>query len=221
MTTLITAAEAIRHTPVGADFPTAKLCQEIPAEELAIFVEKIGFDFYERLRADLVDYSAAPVWDADTTYAAGDFATLDGIVYESLADGNTEPIGDPLNANAWKEAPKFATDCFNSLWVDGFMRDYLAYSVVSAVLPHVTFPTGNIGTVQKMDDRTGIQTVNHPNYAKVIDSLSRGKALRFRLMAKHFQDHSGECDFSGTLGGELCGAITETGVRVRKTFYKR
>jgi hypothetical protein len=220
MTTLITAAEAVRHAPVNADFPTAKLCNQIPAEEINLFVDHIGYDFYERLLADLVDYSGVDAWDSGDTYAEGDLVMQEGIVYESLADGNTEPIGDPLNLSAWKEADKFTTTCFNSLWVDGFLREVLAFTVVAAVLPHVTYPTGSIGTVEKYEDNTGVKTVSNPNYSKVVGELQRGKAIRLKLLAKYMSDHSTGCDYSGALYGAACENVNVNPGRTRKTFYR-
>jgi len=220
MNTLITAAECVRHAPVSADFPVAKLCNLIPAEEQNLFVDHIGYDFYLALIADLVDYSGTVEWDPTATYAAGDLVMFGGIVYESLAAGNTEPIGDPLNTDAWKEADKFTTDCYNSLWIDGFLREALAYSAIAAALPHVTYPTGSIGTVEKYEDNTGVKTVSNPNYSKVAGELQRGKAMRLRLLAKYMSDHSADCDYTGSLYGASCENVSVNPGRTRKTFYK-
>lgn len=220
MTTLITAAEAVRHAPVNADFPASKLCALIPAEEQNLFLDHIGYDFYEVLIADLVDYSGVDEWDSTATYADGDLVMFQGIVYESLVAGNTEPIGDPLNLSAWKEADKFTTACYNALWVDGFLREVLAYSVIAAVLPHVTYPTGSIGTVEKYEDTTGVKTVSNPNYSKVAGQLERAKAMRLRLLAKYMNDNADTCDYTGSLYGSACDQINVNPGRTRKTFYK-
>jgi hypothetical protein len=220
MQTLITAAEAVRYTPVNADFPTAKLCQQIPAEELNAFVQYIGFDFYERLKADLIDYSAAPAWIPGDSYADGDKVVYGGIVYESLIAANTQPIGDPLNLTAWKEADKFNTACFNDLWIKGFLREFLAFTVVGNVLPHVTYPTGSIGTIQKFDDQTGIKTVENPNYGKVVESLHRDRMVRLQLVVKYIQDNSATCDFSGSLYSSDCDPVIIEPRMTRRTFFR-
>jgi hypothetical protein len=114
---------------VSNDFPASQLFGQIEAEERLLFIEYVGEDFYIRLLADLVDYSGVGQWDGGP-YDQGDHAMDAGIVYTSLTADNEEPIGDPLNAQAWKEADKFATPCFNDLWTRGFLRDFLAVSVV-------------------------------------------------------------------------------------------
>lgn len=220
MTTLITAAEAVRHAPVNADFPAAKLCAVIPAEEQNLFLDHIGYDFYEILIADLVDYSGTAEWDSGATYGAGDLVMFGGIVYESLAGGNTEPIGDPLNLSAWKEADKFETACYNSLWLSGFLREAIAYSVIAAALPHVTYPTGSIGTVEKYEDMTGVRTVSNPNYSKVAGDLQRARAMRLRLLAKYMSANAGTCAYPGSLYGAACENVNVNPGRTRKTFYR-
>lgn len=219
MKTLISPAEAVRFSPVGNDFPVSQLYGQIKAEEWLVFIQHIGEDFYDRLLADLVDYAGVSEWDGGP-YAAGDHAMDAGIVYTSLVSDNTEPIGDPLNTSAWKEAYKFTTACFNDLWVNGFLRELLAYSVVLPAVTHVTYPTGAAGTVQKYEDMTGVRTAANPNYGKVVDELQRGKHNRLRLVAKYISDHAGECDFNGTLYGPNCGNVSVGPGRTRRTFYR-
>ena len=220
MITLITAAEAVRYAPVKSDFPTSMLCQQIPAEELNAFIDHIGKDFYDRLKADLVDYNGTDLWSPSATYADGDLVVHEGIVYESLIANNEEPIGDPLNLNAWKEADKFTTQCFNLLWVDGFLREFLAFTMIASVLPHVTYQTGSIGTVQKYEDATGVKTVSDPGFGKIVNEIQRGKTIRLSLLAQYMIDHGSECDYSGALGS-LCNVVYTNPPRVRRTFYKR
>lgn len=220
MRTLITAAEVVRYTPVASDFPTAKLCQQIPAEELNAFVDHIGYDFYLKLQDDLVNYDGVAAWDPGATYADGALVMNDGIVYESIIAGNTEPIGDPLNLSAWKEADKFTTACFNSLWVDGFLREFLAFTMVASVLPHVTYPTGSIGTVQKYEDQTGVKTVSDPGYGKIVSEIQRGRSVRLKLVAKYMTDHGADCDYTGSLYGSICAPALMNPPRARRTFYK-
>ena len=220
MTTLINAAEVVRLAPVGSDFPTAKLCGLIPAEEVNLFVDHIGYDFYAVLLADLMDYASVAAWVPGDTYAVGDKAMFEGIVYESVVADNTEPIGDPLNLDAWKEADKFTTACYNDLWRDGFLREALAYTMLAAILPHVTYPTGSIGTVEKYEDKTGVKTVSNPNYAKVSGEVQRARALRLKLLAKYMSDHAGTCAYTGSLYGVGCDNVTVNPGRARRTFYK-
>lgn len=220
MTTLISPAEAIRHSPVSNDFPASQLYGQIKAEEWNLFVTHIGEDFYLKLIADLIDYSGTPEWDGVGPYAAGDNVRESGMVFTSLIDANTEPIGDPLNQSAWKEADKFNTACYNSLWFDGFLRDFLAYAVILPCVTYVTYPTGAAGIVQKYEDMTGIKAAENPNYGKVIDELQRGKHLRLRLLSKYIADNAGSCDFAGTLIGVNCGAYSADPGRARRTFYR-
>lgn len=217
--TLISPAEAIRFSPVGADFPASQVFGQIRAEELDLFVEYIGEDFYYRLVADLVEYSGTPEWNGGP-YAKGENVMEAGVVYTSLVADNEEPIGDPLNASAWKEADKFATPCFNSLWVDGFLREFLAYSVILASLPFATYPTGALGPVEKYEDATGVRTAGNPNYSKIVDQLERGKHQRLRLVLKYMTDNAVGCDFTGAFCVSTSFGGVPTPGRTRRTFYR-
>jgi hypothetical protein len=219
MTTIITPAEAIRFSPVDNDFPVSRLYGQIKAEEWLVFVEHIGEDFYTRLLADLVDYSGVDQWNGGP-YAVGAHAMDAGMVYTSLIADNTEPIGDPLNASAWKEADKFSTACFNDLWTKGFLREYLAYTVILPAVAHATYPVGAAGMVQKYEDATGIRSAANPNYGKVIDELQRGKHMRLSLLSKYMSDNAGTCDFSGSLFAAGCGIVNAGPGRTRRTFYR-
>lgn len=216
---LITPAEVVRYSPVSNDFPLSQLYGQVKAEEWLLFIQYIGEDFYELLLADLVDYSSVPQWDGGP-YAAGDHVMEQGMIFTSLIDANETEIGDPLNEAAWKEADKFTTACYNSLWTTGFLRELLAYAVILPAVTHTTYPTGAAGTVQKYEDMTGIRTAANPNYAKVIDELQRGKNMRLRLVAKYISDNSEGCNFSGTLYGANCNTLGAGAGRARKIFYR-
>lgn len=218
MKTLITPAEAVRLSPVSNDFPVSQLYAQIRAEEWLLFVEHIGEDFYARLIADMKNYDGVEEWNGGP-YALGGYAMDGGMIYESLSAGNAEPIGDPLNESAWKEADKFNTACFNALWVNGFLREFLAFSVILPAVTHVTFPTGAAGTVQKYEDQTGIRTAANPNYSRVIDQLQRGKHVRLQLLKKYMIDNAASCDFSGAFCALSPSAGSNPG-RVRRTFYR-
>ena len=219
MRTLITPAEAIRYSPVGSDFPVSQLFGQIKAEEWLLFVEFIGEDFYDLLVADMVDYSGIDEWDGGP-YAIGDNVMDAGIVYTSLTAANSEGIGDPLNALAWKEADKFTTACYNLLWVDGFLKEFLAFSVIIPCVGHVTYPTGQAGTVQRIDEGTGMRTASGSTYSTIIDALQRGKHMRLKLLLKYMSENAAGCDFSGAFcaSAGISGA-TNPG-RTRRTFYR-
>jgi len=198
---------------VDNDFPLAAVGDHIVVEETAAMCDLFGFDFYETLKSDLVDYTGTPQWDPGTTYDLGDIVTDCGMVFESLTASNDLP---PEDAAGWKEADKFNTACYNLLWPN--LRGFLAYTVIRPALVHVTYKTGAAGATEKYEDPTGIRTVGNPGYARLSDEVDRGRVTRMRLLVDYVKREKDNCDFSGVLFLD-CETPVQSG-RTRKVFYR-
>jgi hypothetical protein len=217
--TIITAAEAIRYSPVENSFPESSVDDHIGLEEENALIELLGEDFYNILIADLIDYSGTAEYDPDTTYSNGNKVVYEGRVFESLADSNTTLIGDPLDTSKWKEADKFTTECYNDLYFKGHLRTYLSCLVIIQAVPHVTFKTGASGVIEKRDDKTSIRTAQNQNYSQVLDALYRRKEIAKKAMIRHIENNQKICDFSKV---KFIDCYTlEMPKRGRKTFYRR
>jgi len=199
---------------VDNDFPLEAIGEHIEVEETAAMCDVFGFDFYEALKSDLVDYAGTPQWDPSATYSSGDIVTDCGMVFESLIDSNELP---PEDKAGWKEADKFNTACYNSLWPH--LRAWLAYTVVRPALVHVTYKAGAAGATEKYEDKTGIRTVGNPGYARLSDEVERGRTIRLRLLIDYVKREKDNCDFSGVPFLD-CETAASQVKRQRKVFYR-
>lgn len=142
--TLITAFEVVHYSPVRFDYPTATICTAIKNKETTLFRQCLGLPFYEDLLEDLIEYdNDIPVYDPMVEYDEGDEVLLDGSIFISLVNSNTESVEDN---DAWELAPKFASEKYQYLW-ENYIRYYLAYMIIHSTINYSTFQAGSMGLV--------------------------------------------------------------------------
>ena len=150
--TLITAWEVVKYSPESNKFPTQYVQPHIYHKEQQAAREYLGIDFWDLLIADKVDYGVLEQWSDVTTYASGDYVDYYGTVLESIQANNTTDPVDDLATEYWIEADKFTTACYQSLWDEGGLRDFLAFFIISEAYQPTTHPAGGKGITEWTDD---------------------------------------------------------------------
>lgn len=210
-TTLITAWEVVKYSPESDKFPTAYVAPHIYAREQQVAREYLGVDFYALLIADLVDYGVVEDWDDTTTYSSGEYVNYYGSVLESLQDSNTtDPREDPAN-EYWIEADKFTTACYQSLWIEGQLRDFLAFFIISDAFQSTTHPSGGKGVTEWVDDGgardgAGSRSASASTLQMRLNGIRTQAAIRQENMQAWMirQNNAGTCDFSTALPVASC-----------------
>lgn len=163
---LITAFEVVKYSPVRFDYPTATICTAIKNKETTLFRQCLGLEFYDILLDDVINYDCASLYtnatcgdgieyvegqvchdtiaqyDDTMCYQDGDLVLHDGTIFESLVDGNNDPI---ISAK-WRIAPKFENAHYQELW-DSYLKYYLAYMIIYTTISYSTFQAGSMGLV--------------------------------------------------------------------------
>lgn len=167
MTTLLTATETIKSTPVHQNFPVAAINKVLQVRERALFESWLGEDFYKILIADLADHSAAVQWVNGTSYTLGSKVILEDYVFVSLINSNTEA---PINSNNWTEAAKFDTGEYNTLW-DNYLRVYLALETIKMALPFATYSIDSGGASESYTEQGERRSAGAKAYNKLEDTI--------------------------------------------------
>lgn len=168
---------------IGADFP--KHFFDIEVEELTIFNQFLGEEFYPILIADLADHSSATEWIEGTSYAVNDKVIYQGCVFISQVADN---LSFPTVETAWTEADKFTTLEYNNLWTKGQLRGYLAYEIAKTGLVPSTWKVGATGVNERFEDRLSIKTASKGIFSLVSEKIHDGAVKRMRILKKHIQD---------------------------------
>ena len=129
MTTLLTRQEVIDYAEYRDTFPPTaiKLISEVEEWE---FNNKLGYDFYQQMIADLTDLSIATKYTTGT-YNLGQIVIYNQKYYTPTKNAVTS---QPPTIADWKEAQKFASECFNSLWCN-YLARYLSLAVIQRHKP--------------------------------------------------------------------------------------
>lgn len=98
--------------------------QDISNIEEYEFLKCLGIAFKDVLVADLVDYSSAPDYESGSSYNEGDVVVYNGVYKKATQNTSQEP-----NGSDWINAPKFTTDCYETLWCN-YLARYLALTVI-------------------------------------------------------------------------------------------
>lgn len=78
-------------------------------------IKTFGENVYQELIDDVMDYSAAPVWDDEADYVLNDVVIYEGVYYKLIVANSTS--SDTPNCNAeWEVPPKFNKTCFNEMF---------------------------------------------------------------------------------------------------------
>lgn len=148
--TLITPNEVRLNALVGAQMDTAQMNSVIVPVEEGLFNDYFGSDFYDTLLADLVDYSSAALFAANTVYTAGGIVKLNGIPYTVIQTTTGSQIPGQ-NSDYFSLAPKFATSANEYLW-HRYLVKILAQSVANTFAIPSAIKQTEKGIVRLKDD---------------------------------------------------------------------
>lgn len=156
---LITTQEVIDNSPVsGTSYPEMRV-QVLSIEEEKLFRKCFGWDFYQDLMADKVDYRIDGGGDEQytnfretTTYSVGDFVLHEGRLYEvtQATTGAQRPSLEYQNPY-FKLAPKFATDEYNFIW-ERYLKTILAFTITESSIVYRAYQDTPKGIVKKYDE---------------------------------------------------------------------
>lgn len=133
------------------------ICDVLDHSESNELRKIFGDTTYEDMVADVVDYSASPVWAEGTSYAQGDVVSYDGayfIAVEAIQNDSTTPDC----STSWRLADKFSKDCYNTTWAQ--VSKIVAWVVFANAVPF--YP--NILDVGGFADRSNEETPNKISY---------------------------------------------------------
>lgn len=112
------------------------VCDVLPHTEFNFMVKTFGENVYQELLDDLVDTSAATVWQDSTDYVLDDIVIHEGIYYKLIVANST--LSDTPNCNSeWATISKFNKTCFNELWstAGGGLSKLLSWVIFAEAVP--------------------------------------------------------------------------------------
>lgn len=128
---LITPNEVKKFSPSDAHDNTSIREVFIQNKEEKLFNIYFGWEFYEALIADKIDYETLPSYVGDysatTAYTAGQTVQFVDELF-TLIVANSTGIA-PTNKVNWTRAKKFTNDDYNFLW-ERYLRNILAFNVL-------------------------------------------------------------------------------------------
>lgn len=119
---------------------------------------------FDELYAALNDYSDAPEWTPEGV-SADTVVIYQTVYWRSKTDTLTVPsIGED-----WELAPKFSSDCMNSIWCKE-LGPYLAWLVIRQTVPAVNVSLTGQGIVRKFGEGfSAAETTEVKRYQVLID----------------------------------------------------
>jgi len=160
----MSAWEVKQSSPIMDEHPTDVLCVFIQKDERGLFNEcHLGYALYDVMLEDLSDISNVNNYDENTIYELDDKVLYEGVVLQSLANGNAIEPCDILAKDFWAVAPKFTSPCYQELY-DKFLKFYIAFTVVGRSMRYSTYQSGSKGITKYSEDfrgkGTGLITVS-------------------------------------------------------------
>lgn len=179
-----------------ADLPPCDL-KSILQVELREFRNCLGSLFYETLKKDQVDYSAATAYTAKE-YQIGEVAIYQGTIYEATAASETLPT----DVNNWTKAPKFGTQCYEDLWCL-FLGEFLSWSVVRNRIPFLRAKISGQGINTHFGDH--FNAASDKSYVTLQKAIDNNIAMAFENMDQWMRQH----DDAETCFGQYKGIATD------------
>ena len=205
-TTIITAWEVVRYSPESNKFPPAYVEPHIYTKEQLVAREYLGQEFYAALLADKVDYGVLENWESGTVYASGDSVDYFGVVMTSIVSDNSYDPSQDLENQYWIVADKFETACYNRLWIEGQLRDFLAFFIIPEAYHATTYPAGGKGITEWTDDGgmrdgAGSKSASASTMQMRLNTIRQQAFERQQNMAAWMcrQNDAGVCDFAAAL----------------------
>ena len=194
MTTIITATEVVKYSPLSDHFDTGLICDHIKRKEERFAREFLGKDYYAALLNDVVDYTGTEEYDSGTTYNEGDFVLWNGRILESLTDANETAPCDDTDNTKWKAAEKFFTECYNDLY-KAYIRPYLAFIIAAEVVDYATYQIGAKGGTEFVEDESGIRSAGKANFQNIKSKLYNDAEEILENLKSYLKDYDGDCNY--------------------------
>jgi len=210
---LLTIFEVYKYAPVGKDYPSFRLSQQIPIAEQKFVRDYAGQDFWDYLTANLIVYEDAPEWVCEG-HDEGEMVTYMGAVYESLEDDNASTPSE--NNGSWQLLPRFDVACIETVW-DGYIAPYLALMVYKRSLPYAG-TLSHAGGVTVYDNVNKEQSAKGKDLSGVAESLENDAAAIIGNMV-YWMDEGGGKNCVWPSGG-LCGGLYFA-LKTTSRFYFR
>lgn len=137
--TLLSPSEVKEFSSISRDFPNCDIMAIGQFEEKLLMNECFLSNFYEDLKADLVDYSSVQTYSNTTAYIVNDKVKLNGAYYVAIQ--SVTGIQPPNNLK-WVVGKKFKSDCFNDLFCNYLARyvsEYVARKNATLGINNVIF----------------------------------------------------------------------------------
>lgn len=180
-TVLLTARDAIKYGPPGANTPEGVLEQHIAVREWSLARNCFGSTFYDELLEDAIAYDCPKNWQPGT-WALDAVVIYGGELYKNTVANNTK---NPCEASSgYTKARTFTTQCFEDLWTSN-LRRYLAYMVTAESLDYLTYPISAKGVMEFAEDASGMRTARESS-VKYMKSKIIGDAQDMLLMMKEY-----------------------------------
>lgn len=154
--------------------------------EQTLFLEVLGWDFYEDLKASMVDYSAQTTnWQDGNNYAVNDIVIYKNFRYRCI-QANTAPI-NPTNALYWVEVDKFLEAEYNTIWKP-YLLPAIAFRVMQSANVFRTYQSGPNGIQVTNSDYS--QTAGVGELGIIAQQNKREGEQRVLLLDRHIMQDS-------------------------------
>ena len=169
---LLSKAEFKSYASVDDAFPNCDL-KAIRRIEQYEFRHRLGWDFYTALLDDLNEPTYT-TYASGTTYNQDDVVSYKGVLYTATAVTTTAL---PTVATDWTETDKFTTECYNDLWCDGSLAEFLSLAVLKDMIPKVMVQVSGSGLTQGYGQT--FKPAGHQNYEIRMRSINKEIEMAF------------------------------------------
>lgn len=183
---LITNYDIKTHSLVFNRYISDCSVQTICAFEELLFLDCIGVDFYNELKNDVIDYSGAQLFSDEVNYSTGDVVIYKDVLYVSKVDNNDSNINDK---EKWDFAPKFNSDCFNTVWCRYLVYILSAYSAIKTLQQKVVMVTdkGIVRENGSQFDKATLTEIDHQ--IRGLNSILNEYINSFKYYAMNYNDN--------------------------------
>jgi hypothetical protein len=166
--TIITPNEVKKYSPSDIHDDTALAINFIINKEEKLFNNHFGWDFYQALLADIINYETLPAYKGDYSQAAS-YTTGDVVQFvDELYVTNQNVVGvSPQNKTIWSKAPKFANPDFEYIW-QRYLCIILAFNVLYTSVLYKAIQASARGLLKQKDDSFDAASL------KEIDTYKKG-----------------------------------------------
>lgn len=225
MSSIITTYEVLKYSIAEREYPKDKIERYKELVELSYFRSVLGKDFYDAIKAVVVDWSLIEEWE-EGSYSQNDKVFWNGDVYNSKVNTNTEEPS--LTATNWELAKKISTTELDFLW-----KTYLGQIIANKIILH----TAILDTYRATGKGLGVSTEDSSNFNALSDKevsawyrqtqnlvdIMQGEMIEYiKDQYKKFTEDPGTgYDYSEVIFIEDCSIEKQNGNPSNRTFNFR